>query len=227
MVKSRLVARSDARRPIATREQRQFPLGWSSVEAAELASVPKRTVQDWRKTGFFVPALPAEVTGHPQGELYSLGDVVALRVMRMLISCGVEREVVARVGEELPGWFDEDDSWSFVRLRGVASAQGSWRHLWCMVPMSVALLEPVDDGFESVEDDGTLLRFFDADAVEQLVASDETIRMRDGIVVWCTPEHGDVALWFGLGDVAGEVIARADRWRRQRRIPPKRWPPWM
>ena len=69
MVKSRVVSRSDARRPIATREQRQFPLGWSSVEAAELSGVPKRTVQEWRKTGFFVPALPEGVTGHPQGEL--------------------------------------------------------------------------------------------------------------------------------------------------------------
>jgi hypothetical protein len=203
-------------------------LGWSSVEAAELAGVPKRTVQEWRKTGFFVPALPEGVTGHPQGELYSLGDVVALHVMRMLLALGVEREVVARVGEELPGWFDEDDSWSFVRLRGVASAQGSWRRVWCMVPMRVELFEPVaDDGLESDEDDATLLRFFDADSVEQLVASDETMRMRDDLVVWCTPEHGDVALWFGLGDVAGEVIAKADQWRRQRRILLERWPPWM
>ena len=227
MVKSRVVARSDARRPIATREQRQFPMGWSSPEAAVLAEMPRRTVQQWRADGFFVPALPEEVTGHPQGELYSLGDVVALRVMRMLLALGVEREVVARVGEELPGWFDEDDAWSFVRLRGVASAQGSWRRVWCMVPMGVELLEPVDDERERGEDDGTLLRFFDADAVEQLVASDETMRRRGDLVVWCTPEHGDVALWFGLGDVAGEVIAKADQWRRQRRIPLERWPPWM
>jgi hypothetical protein len=225
MPKSRLVSRSDARRPIATREQRQFPKGWSSVEVAELSGVPKRTVQQWRRDGFFVPALPEEVTGHPQGELYSLGDVVALRVMRMLLTCGVEREVVARAGEELPGWFDGDGSWGFFGLRGVASAEESWRPLWCMVPMSVELLEPVD-GLESGED-GTLLRFFDTDSVEQLVASDETMRRRDGMVVWCTPEHGDVALWFGLGDVAGEVIAKADQWRRQRRIPLKQWPPWM
>jgi len=46
-------------------------------------------------------------------------------------------------------------------------------------------------------------------------------------VVWCTPEHGDVALWFGFGEVAGEVIAKADQWRRQRRILLKQWPPWM
>jgi hypothetical protein len=201
-------------------------LGWSSVEAAALSGVPKRTVQEWRKTGFFVPALPEGVTGHPQGELYSLGDVVALRVMRMLLALGVEREVVARAGEELPGWFDEDDSWSFFRLRGVASAQGSWRRVWCMVPMRVELFEPVDDGLESV-DDGTLLRFFDADALEQLVASDEMMQRRGDLVVWWTPEHGDVALWFRLADVASEVIAKADQWRRQRRIPHKRWPPWM
>ena len=158
--------------------------------------------------------------------MYSLGDVVALRVMRMLLACGVEREVVARVGEELPGWFDEDDGGSFVRLRGIASAEEAWRPLWCMVPMSVELLEPVDDG-EGGEDDGTLLRFFDADSVEHMVASDETMRRRDGMVVWSTPEHGDVALWFRLADVASEVIAKADQWRRQRRIPHKRWPPWM
>ena len=191
------------------------------MEAAELAGVPKRTVQEWRKTGFFVPALPEEVTGHPQGELYSLGDVVALRVMRMLLAYGVEREVVARAGEEVPG-FDEE-ACTFVGFRGMVAAGSG--PLWCMVPMSVELLEPIDD--ETGEDDGTLLRFFDTDSVDQIVASDETKRWRDGMVVWCTPEHGDVALWFGFGEVAGEVIAKADQWRRQRRILLKQWPPWM
>jgi hypothetical protein len=41
-------------------------------------------------------------TGHPDGELYSLGDVVALRVMRMLLDAGADREVAARIGEDAP-----------------------------------------------------------------------------------------------------------------------------
>jgi hypothetical protein len=52
---SRTIRREKTTRPVATRDQRTFPLGWSSVQAAELSGVPKRTVQEWRKTGFFVP----------------------------------------------------------------------------------------------------------------------------------------------------------------------------
>ena len=78
-------------------------MGWSSVQAAELSGVPKRTVQQWRKDSYFVPWLDVEEwTGHPQGELFSLADVVTLRVMRTLLEAGVDREIVARVGEELP-----------------------------------------------------------------------------------------------------------------------------
>ena len=49
---------------------------------------------------YFVPA-PRPSNG-PTRELYSLGDILARRAMRLLIDRGVEREVVARVDEKLP-----------------------------------------------------------------------------------------------------------------------------
>src|SRR4051794_37700122 len=58
-------ARSDARRPVATRDHRRFPLGWTAPDVSELTGVPKRTLQVWRK-GFFVPALPPDVTKHAE-----------------------------------------------------------------------------------------------------------------------------------------------------------------
>src|SRR4051794_13183079 len=89
------MARSDARRPVATRDHRRFPLGWTAPEVSELTGVPKRTLEVWRKDGFFVPALPPDVTKHAERELY-LGDVVAVRAMRLLLDVGVDRDVVAR-----------------------------------------------------------------------------------------------------------------------------------
>jgi hypothetical protein len=57
-------------RPVATRDHRRFPLGWTAPEVSVLTRMSKRTLQVWRKDGFFVPALPPEATGHVEPELY-------------------------------------------------------------------------------------------------------------------------------------------------------------
>ena len=117
---------TDAKRPLATWEHRRFPQGWSASEAAALAQIPKRTVQLWRSQGFFFPALPGSVTGHPDGELYSLGDVIALHSMRLLLAAGVDREVVARAGEKLP-LCDEDRYLPYREIAVVDSALKEFR----------------------------------------------------------------------------------------------------
>ena len=63
-----------------------------------------------------------------------------------------------------------------------------------------------------------------ADRLAALIERDDSVQ-RDGDLVWLGEER--VAVWFPLGSIATEGAAGADRWRRQRRIPPKDWPPWM
>jgi hypothetical protein len=193
------------------------------VEAAELSGVPKRTVQEWRKTGFFVPALPEEATGHPAGELYALADVVTLRLMRFLLAVGAEREAVARFGEVflidceygLP-FFARD--WARVDPE-----------LWCMVPATVELwdLEP-PDGYTDEDDDGCPLRFFTAARLEEtLEQHPEGISRGDDGVSWRDEDGTLLVVWFPMTRHVIELATKADHWRRQRRIPVKHWPVWM
>ena len=61
MPQSRHIGRDDARRPVATKEHRRFPLGWTAPEVSTLTGVPTRTLQVWRKDGFFVPGAPCGI----------------------------------------------------------------------------------------------------------------------------------------------------------------------
>jgi MerR HTH family regulatory protein len=198
---------SDARRPVVTWEQRRFPKGWSAPQAAELAGVPARTVQTWRKEGFFVPALPGIATGHPDGVLYSLGDVVALRMMRRLLDAGADREVVARVGEEARFW-DGEHYWA---LREVAVAEPPW---WYLAPMYRELLP-----------DGELTPIWLADQLDARLRDEPEVHRESGLV-WLGRDP-PCAVWLPFSELCGEMCGRADSWRRRRRISPKQWPGWM
>jgi hypothetical protein len=186
-----------------------------------LAGVPKRTVQEWRKTGFFVPALPEEATGHPSGELYALADVLTLRIMRLLLNSGAEREAVARFGEVF--LIDpESESPFFARDWAVAEP------LWCMVPATVELWKlESPDGYEA-DDDGCPLRFFTMEMLEQSLARDrEGISRDDDGVYWRDDDGALLVVWSPFTSLVIELASNADHWRRQRRIALKHWPAWM
>ena len=221
MARSGLIARSDATRPIATRDHRRLPLGWSSVEAAALAGVPKRTVQEWRKTGFFVPALPEEWTSHPPGELYGLSDVLAVRLIRRLLELGVEREAVARFGEEFLVY--EGLPWS---VRSIAATDPPW---WCMVPATVELWDLRDPEADDADEGG--LRYQDAGIIEAIVErhreDDNDLCRDDNGVYWRDADGSMFVVWLPITRDAIELASKADHWQRQRRIPPNRWPPCM
>src|SRR5215813_2383818 len=88
-------------RPATTRGFRRRPLGWTAPQAAEIAGIPVRTVQHWRTRGFFVSGLPlGGEEGHKPGELYALGDVVALRLIRDVLGLGVDLALAARLARE-------------------------------------------------------------------------------------------------------------------------------
>lgn len=204
---SRNLRVSDAKRPLATWEHRRFPQGWSAAEAAALAEIPKRTVQLWRTQGFFVPALPGSVTGHPEGELYSLGDVVTLRVMRILLDAGADREVAARVGEDAPCWEGEQ----YIPLRQIAVCEPAW---WYFAPLYRDLLP-----------DGELTPIWMGDRVDARLAGEPDVRRSDGLV-WLGPKPR-CAVWIPFSEICAEIAGKADAWRRQRRVALKHWPGWM
>src|SRR5215470_10287230 len=88
-------------RPATTKRFRRRPRGWTAPQAAEIAGIPVRTVQHWRSRGLFVSALPrGGEEGHKPGELYALGDVVALRFMRDVLGLGVDLALAGRLARE-------------------------------------------------------------------------------------------------------------------------------
>jgi hypothetical protein len=146
-------------------------------------------------------------TGHPDGELYSLGDVVALRVMRMLLEAGAEREVAARVGEDAPCW----DGERFISLREVGVCEPAW---WYFVPL-----------FEDLLPEGELTPIWTADRLEARLADEPEIHRSEGLV-WLYSEE-PCAVWLPFSEICAEIAGRADAWRRRRRIATKHWPGWM
>ena len=60
----------------------------ADLDGADEARLLSALAATRRFDGVFVPALPREVTGHAERELYGLGDVVAVRVMRLLLGSG-------------------------------------------------------------------------------------------------------------------------------------------
>jgi hypothetical protein len=174
-------------------------------------------VQEWRKTGFFVPGLPSGKLGYPDGELYSFGDVVALRVMRRLLGAGVDREVVAAVGEDVPGW-NEDSFWS---LRGLfVGGEEPW---WLGVPFSAEVLS----GFRD-EEGAPEFRCYETSWLTQQLESDDEFAREGELVVWTSSSSGSgLMVWLPYSEVIAELATDADGFRRRRRIKERDWPPWM
>jgi hypothetical protein len=170
-----------------------------------------------------VPALPDDWTSHPPGELYGLSDVLAVRLMRRLLALGVEREAVARFGEEF--LVHEGLPWS---VRSIAAQDPPW---WCLVPATVELwdLRDPDTDDAAAADEGGL-RYEGAGIIDAIIErhhreDDDLCRDDDG--VYWRGEGGLLVVWLPITRDAVELLERADLWRRQRRILVKHRPPWM
>jgi hypothetical protein len=133
--------------------------------------------------------------------------------MRILLGAGAEREVVARVGEELPTIDDDGTVWEWPSFRWIAAADPPW---WYMVPMIAELLPPKKDAF---------VVFLDDQLHEEVEENADHVE-RDGLVFL---EINDTlwAVWLPISAIAGELVLKADHWRRQRRVPLDEWPEWM
>jgi hypothetical protein len=201
-------------RPATTKGFRQRPLGWTAPQAAEIAGIPVRTVQHWRTRRVFVSAFPLGVDeGHKPGELYALGDVVALRFFRDLLELGVDPELAALIARQAqvlsPGPEGE-----FFAYRKIALLDPPW---WFFFPA----VEDLAQG----KSDGELLRVWEEPMLAErgFLSHD---RLSTQPVAW-ESESDPLAYWYPISAVASEIISKADSWRRRHRVSVRDRPPWM
>jgi len=202
----------ESKRPATTRRFRIRPLGWTAPQAAEIAGIPVRTVQHWRTRRVLVSSFPLGADdGHKPGELYALGDVVALRFLRDLLGMGVHMALAARLATEAQVLCLGRER-RFFAYRKIAGLDPPW---WWFFPVVEELAH------EELE--GALVQIWDEAMLESrhlLNANRSATRP--------IPDGADpVAYWYPVSAVASEVVARADNWRRRHRISIRDWPPWM
>jgi hypothetical protein len=203
-------------RPATTRGFRRRPLGWTAPQVAEIAGIPVRTVQHWRTEGLFASAFPLGVEeGHKPGELYVLGDALALRFLRDVSSLGVDLTLAARVAREVVcGEAVGDDDYKYLPYRKIASLDPPW---WFFFPAVEQLAEE--------KADGDLLRVWE----EPMLAAKGLLR-NDGAstqtIAWDS-ESVPLAYWYPISAVAAEIVGKADSWRRRHRVSIRDWPQWM
>jgi DNA-binding transcriptional MerR regulator len=74
--------------------------GYYAGEAAEVTGIPYRTLDHWARTGLVTPSI-SEARGAGRSRLYSLDDLVALRVARELREKGISIQSLRKVIKKL------------------------------------------------------------------------------------------------------------------------------
>jgi hypothetical protein len=109
---------------------------------SELTGVSARTIQHWRKTGFFVPAIRREELtrfGYAPGEIYSLGDVFAVKVIDILRVTSMRRDALEKISPALSLWWNDGTDWYSPRE---FNAEYEWEpketrgEFWWTVPLA-------------------------------------------------------------------------------------------
>jgi hypothetical protein len=203
------------RRPATTRGFRRRPLGWTAPQVAEIAGIPVRTVQHWRTQGVFASTFPLGVEeGHKPGELYVLGDAVALRFLREVSTLGVSLALAARVAREVVCGEAVGDDYRYLPYRKIASLDPPW---WFFFPA----VEQLAGG----KSDGDLLRVW-----EETTLVERGFLSRGQPLTQPVPwesESEPLAYWYPISAVAAETVGKADSWRRRHRVSIRDWPLWI
>jgi len=213
-----------APRPSATRAHRRRPYGLTAAEGARLVGLSPRTVQDWRASAAYVPLCPVGDSGHEQGSIYHLADLVALRVLADLRALGVTRDVAARVCEGVPLHPDATDDDDYMPYRQVAMLDPPW---WYLLPVHWDLIDRHMRELPDIE----LIGVVPEDRVDAWVSAfdpgDVYVLHREEGFKRLSQADLPLIVLYPITALAAELAARADAWRRQRRIRQKDWMPWL
>jgi hypothetical protein len=160
------------------------PPGWTPPQVADLADIPARTVQWWRKNGVLGPTFLYGPAHHP---MYSFADIVAHRVFEDLNRAKVPRQLALGVAADVSqytvgGSFPcfADRYYFGEESRAECEAEGDldiWeRARWLIVP----LVQPGDEA--RYDDEAGTILYYDS-TVPTPAALADRLSPRDKLVL--------------------------------------------
>jgi DNA-binding transcriptional MerR regulator len=202
---------------------KRHPYGWSARQAAQLAGIPARTVQQWAVDGAVEPTYTNPALGIRQ-PIYTLGDVVRLKLTRDLLDAGVDRPVVALASQELATHPQPDHFWDHRRI-----AHKRW---WLLLPYTddfVPRLEPRGEGVVVFVGDDTV-----TGSLQQPEPFDQHEERGRGVLVYVDiPDEppdlyaGPIAIYYPIWQTINDLTHAIEIWRCKNRIKLQDLPPWM
>jgi DNA-binding transcriptional MerR regulator len=204
---------------------KRHPYGWSARQAAQLAGIPARTVQQWAVNGLVSPTYTNPAIGIHQ-PIYTLGDVVRLKLTRDLLDAGVDRAVVTLASQELGTHPQPDQFWDHRRI-----AHKRW---WLLLPCIDDFVPRLQQGGQSV------VVFVGDDIVTNCLQQPEPgdrheLRGRSILVYVDDPDApagpglytGPIAVYYPFWQAINDITHAVEIWRCKNGIKLQDLPPWM
>jgi len=202
------------------------PAGWTARQVAELANIPARTVQYWRKEGVIGPTFL--YAPGPGGVVYSFADVVAHRVFEDLVRGGVPRDIAVLAAQDVAQYtaggsvapFASPSNWS-DEARSDCEADGSQsladfeRSKWLIVP----LVDPGEHGDYAAE--SIVLLRYGSSLPDPAILEDQLKRGSRVVKI------DDATVAYPIARVVAEVSDRATAYMRKHHMNPDDMPYWM
>jgi hypothetical protein len=196
---------------------KRHPYGWSARQAAQLADIPARTVQQWAVDGLVEPT-----STHPDPDIdqpiYNLGDVVRLKHTRDLLDAGVDRAVVTAANSELATHPQPDHFWDHRRI-----AHKRW---WLLLPSTkdqlADLAQQGEDIIVFIDDTTITASQQNPDPGEQWKQHDPST-----LLTINDPDDDPITLCYPLWQTINNITHAIEIWRCKNRIKLQDLPPWM
>lgn len=205
-------------------------VGWSAEEAAEVLQMPAKTIRTWATVGLVGPTAPADAAEvdrwgvmadtdeYPR--VYSLSDLVRVRVVRDLLEESVDRDVVRAIARELAA----AEPWGAPDARRIA-ASSSWTNWFLLLEEAAAEARRANpDG------SGHVIPYDDVAAVDELLEDLDWDRSgRWPANVYEDEEGREVwGILYPQAEVTRELVKGADEWLEARGLPTGgEASPWM
>lgn len=189
-----------------TEPAHDLPVGWTAPQAAALTGIPTRTVQDWRTKAVVRPSIAVALHKGGVDDLYALGDLVTLRLVRDFLDLCRAHKVSRRTADPIVARFVAE----LAKQKRPHAPYVDWRRLafrgkWLLIPIDA-------DVIAATEDDGDGgLRLLPADVVTEMVNGGA---LTEDVPPWLIigEPRQLVGAAYPLSRVAAGIATRADEW---------------